>query len=127
MYVGAYPIVPACFGQVDEVMITLVDLFEFELEVGKFVIGEIAFVLQLMSYAVFFFNRRDEDGFTCFVPAFAFGFNGDCCFSTSTRNSFTESVICHIARGEFEQVFIVQFALFIIFANFSPVDVSAVE
>ena len=48
VYVGAYPIVPACFGHVDEVMITLVDLFEFELEVSKFVIGEIAFVLQSM-------------------------------------------------------------------------------
>jgi hypothetical protein len=45
VYVGTYPAIPACFGQVDEVMITLVDLFEFELEVGKFIIGEIAFVL----------------------------------------------------------------------------------
>ena len=44
-YVGAYPAVPACFGQVNEVMIALVDLFEFELEVGKVFIGEIAFVV----------------------------------------------------------------------------------
>jgi hypothetical protein len=42
MYVGTYPAIPACFGQVDEVTIALVDLFEFELEVSKFVIGEIA-------------------------------------------------------------------------------------
>ncbi len=45
VYVGAYPAVPACFGLVDEVTITFVDLFEFELEVGKVFIGEIAFVV----------------------------------------------------------------------------------
>ena len=44
VYVGTYPAIPACFGQIHEVMIALVDLFEFELEVGKFVIGEIMFV-----------------------------------------------------------------------------------
>ena len=45
VYVGTYPTIPACFGQVNEVMIALVDLFEFELEVGKVFIGEIAFVV----------------------------------------------------------------------------------
>ena len=47
MYVGAYTAVPACLGQVDKVMIPLVDLFEFELEleVGNLVVGEIGFVL----------------------------------------------------------------------------------
>ena len=49
VYVGTYPTIPACFGQVDEIMIALVDLFELELEVGKFVIGEIAFAVQSMS------------------------------------------------------------------------------
>ena len=47
VYVGTYTAIPACFGQVDEVMIAFVYLFEFEfeLEVGKFVIGEIVFVV----------------------------------------------------------------------------------
>ena len=45
VYVGVYSAVPACFGQVDKVSITFVDLFEFELEVGKVFIGEIAFVV----------------------------------------------------------------------------------
>ncbi len=31
VYVGAYTAVPACLGQVDKVMIPLVDLFDFEL------------------------------------------------------------------------------------------------
>ena len=48
VYVGTYPTIPACFGQVDEIMIALVDLFELELEVRKFVIGEIAFAMQSM-------------------------------------------------------------------------------
>ncbi len=108
-------------------MITLVDLFEFELEVGKFVIGEIASVLQLMSQMVFFFDRWHEDELAGFVPAFAFGLDEDCCFATSMHNSFTESVIGHIARGEFEQVFIIQFAVFIFFLNYSPVNDSAVK
>ncbi len=102
VYVGAYPTIPTCLGQVDEVMITLVDLFEFELEVGKFVIGKIASVLQSMLLVGCFFNCWDEDGFACFVPAFTFGVNGDCCFVTSTRDSFTKSVVAHIVRGEFE-------------------------
>ncbi len=125
--VGTYPAIPACFGQVDEVMIAFVDLFEFELEVGNFVLIEIAFVLQSMSQSVFFFDRWNEDELACFVLAFAFGINGDCCFATSARNSFTESVIGHVVRGEFVEVFIVQFALFIFFADFSPIDVSAIE
>ena len=45
VYVGTYPAIPACFGQIYEVTIALADLFEFELEVGKFVIGEIMFVV----------------------------------------------------------------------------------
>ncbi len=53
VYVGTYLAIPACFGQVDKVTIALVDLFEFELEVGKFVIGKIAFIVQLMSQLVF--------------------------------------------------------------------------
>jgi hypothetical protein len=93
MDVGTYPAIPACFGQVDEVTIALVDLFEFELEFGNFVVVEIAFVLQSMSQLVVFFDRWNEDGLACFVPAFAFGFNGDCCFATSARNSFAEGVI----------------------------------
>ena len=49
VYVGTYPTIPACVGQVNEITIALVDLFELELEVGKFVIGEIAFAVQSMS------------------------------------------------------------------------------
>jgi hypothetical protein len=49
VYIGTYPTVPTCFGQVDEIMIAFVDLFELELEVGAFVTGEIAFVVQSMS------------------------------------------------------------------------------
>ena len=49
MYVGANTAVPACLGQVNKVMILLVDLFEFELEIGNFVVGKIVCVLQLMS------------------------------------------------------------------------------
>jgi hypothetical protein len=45
VYVGTYPAIPACFGQFNEVMITLVDLFELELEVGKVFIGKIGFVV----------------------------------------------------------------------------------
>ena len=36
-----------------------------------------------MSQSVLFFDRWDEDGFAGFVPAFAFGFDGDCCFAAS--------------------------------------------
>ena len=82
VYVGTYPTIPACFGQVNEIMIALVDLFELELEVDKFVIGEIAFAVQSVLQSVFFFDRRDEDGLTCFIPAFAFAFDGDGCFAT---------------------------------------------
>ena len=49
VYVGTYHTIPACFGQVNEIMIALVDLFELELEVDKFVIGEIAFAVQSVS------------------------------------------------------------------------------
>ncbi len=45
VYDRTYPALPACFGQVNQVTLALVDLFELELEVGKFVIGEIAFVV----------------------------------------------------------------------------------
>ena len=127
VYVGTYPAIPTCFGQVDEVTIALVDLFEFELEAGKFVIGEIAFVVQSMSQSVFFFDRWDEDGLTCFVLAFAFAFDGDSCFATGAYDSFAECVICHVARGEVKQVFVVKFTLFVFFTDFSPIDVSAVK
>jgi hypothetical protein len=80
-----------------------------------------------MSQSVFFFNCWNEDGLACFVPAFAFVFNGDCCCAASAYTSFTKSVIGHIVQIEFKQVLIVQFALFIFFAIFSPIDVSAVE
>ena len=88
VYVGAYPAIPACFGQVDKIMIVFVDLLELELEVGTFVIGAIAFVVQSMLQLVFFFDFRDEDGLACFIPAFAFALDGDGCFSTGTYNSF---------------------------------------
>ena len=97
VYVGTYPTVPACFGQVNEIMIALVDLFELELEVGKFVIGEIAFAMQSVSQSFFFFNHRDEDGLTCFIPAFAFAFDGDGYFATSAYNCFTKGVVVHVA------------------------------
>ena len=45
VYVGAYSAVPACFGQVDKVTVAFVDLFEFELEVSKVFVGEVAFVV----------------------------------------------------------------------------------
>ena len=45
VYVGAYAAVPACFGQVDEITITLVDLFVFELEASNFIGGEVDCVL----------------------------------------------------------------------------------
>ncbi len=45
VYLGAYTTVPACLGQVDKVVILLVDLFEFELEVRNFVVSEIVCVL----------------------------------------------------------------------------------
>ena len=97
VYVGTYPTIPACFGQVYEIMIALVDLFELELEVGKFIIGEIAFAVQSMLQSVFFFDRRDEDGLTCFIPAFAFAFDGDSCFATGAYNCFTKGVVGHVA------------------------------
>ena len=92
MDVGTYPAIPPCFGQVDEVMIALVDLFELELEFGNFDVIEIAFVLQSMSQSVFFFDRWNEDGLTCF----------DRCFATSACNSFAKGVIGHVARSEIE-------------------------
>ena len=97
VYIGTYPTIPACFGQVDEIMIAFVDLFELELEVGAFVIGEIAFVMQSISRLVFFFNRGDEDGLPCFIPAFAFAFDGDGYFATGTYNCFTKGVVGHVA------------------------------
>ena len=63
----------------------------------KFVIVEIASVLQAMAQLFFFFDRRDEDGLTCFISAFAFAFNGDGCFTTGAYNGFTKGVIGHVA------------------------------
>ena len=68
VYVLAYPAIPVCFGQVAEVTIALVDLFELELEVGKFVIGEIAFVVQSMSQSVFLFDCWGDDVSQISVP-----------------------------------------------------------
>ena len=50
----------------------------------------------------------------------------DCCFAASARDGFAEGVIGHIARGEFEEVLVVEFALFVFFADFSPINISAV-
>ena len=67
--VGADTAVPARLSQGNEVMISLIDLFESRFEICNFIVGEVMCVLQLMSQTVFFFNRRVEDGFTCCVPA----------------------------------------------------------
>ncbi len=45
VYVGTYPTIPACFGQVDKIVVAFVDDSELELEVGNFIVGDVAFVL----------------------------------------------------------------------------------
>jgi len=80
-----------------------------------------------MLQSVIFFDRRDEDELTCFISAFAFAFDGYGCFATSAYNSFIKGVVGHVARGEFMQVFVVEFVLFIFFAYSPPINVPAVK
>ena len=80
-----------------------------------------------MPESVLLFDGRDEYGFACFVPSFAFAFNGNGCLAAGTYDGLAESIVSHVARGEVEQVLVVEFALFLLFAYLPPIDVTAFE
>ena len=53
--VGADVAIPSRFGEVDEVMISLVNLFELTSETGEFVVGEM-FILHSVAELILFFD-----------------------------------------------------------------------
>ena len=54
-----------------------------------------------------------------FVPSFAFALCGGSCFTASGHDSFTKSVVGHVARGEFEEAFVVECAV-VVFCIYLP-------
>jgi hypothetical protein len=69
--------------------------------------------LQTVAQPVLFVNGWSKDSFTCCISSLTFAFDRDGSFLASVCNSLTEVVVGQVLDGEFEQVFIVQLALFI--------------